>query len=201
MRSRVPRPHTTGVIAMLLAATFTGVVLANHGETARITTPGPHSSGPKTSTFPTRGRKITPFGPTALSEARLQNLWAALGRPLYWAGPARSGAYELSLEDDGTYVLRYLPADARPGSKQSLRTVTTRPVGNAFVAIDELARRDGMVSRTLGNGGRAVYASDDPTRIFLAFPDAAYQLIQVFDPVAGEVQRLVRSGEITALGS
>jgi hypothetical protein len=130
-----------------------------------------------------------------LSGRNLQALSLALGRPIYWAGPRKGMTYEFTeTPDERTYV-RYLPSGVAAGSPKSFLTVGTYPVANAFGVTSGAARRSASVRVAVGGGGVAFYSKRRPTNLYLAFPGSDIQ-IEVYDPSAGLVRRLVSGGHV-----
>jgi hypothetical protein len=138
--------------------------------------------------------RSNPTGAVAVSRQGLETL-AALGRPIYWAGPRRGVTYELTQTPDGRVYVRYLPRGVPVGSQNVYLAIGTYPVQNAYAATKVVAAQAGTVKVHVGDGGIAFYRRTLPTNLFVAFPGSNYQ-IEVFDPVAAVAKKLVSSGAI-----
>ena len=62
------------------------------------------------------------------------------------------------------------------------------------------ARQPGSVKLPVGGGGVAFYSASRPTNVYVAFPGAAAQ-IEIFDPAAAALHKLVAAGSIRPLSS
>ena len=153
---------------------------------------------------PTRSPAASSDAATSSAEPRM--VWrvelagvAAGGTPLYWVGPSRGSAYELTQTPEGRSFVRYLPSAAELGSSRAdFLTVATYIQPNAYAAIRAATRRAGAVTIRPAGGGLAVYDRARPTSIFLAFPSVDRQ-IEVYHPSAAEARRLVRTGAVTGV--
>ena len=77
--------------------------------------------------------------------------------------------------------------------------VGTYPVDSAYDVLTQLAKRSGESSFTAPKGGFAVYSTERPTNIYLAYPGSDVQ-IEVFDPSAERARELVASGHVVPVG-
>ena len=141
---------------------------------------------------------VVSTAPRLVSAAELGGA-AAQTAPVYWVGPRRAHAYELTQTGQGRVFVRYLSSPAQLGSRRpDFLAVATYAQPNAYAAIQAAARRRGAITIHPANGGLAVYDRARPTSVFLAYPGGSHQ-IEVYDPSAAEAHRLVRSGAVTAV--
>jgi len=153
--------------------------------------------------------KLTSFGgpkggaiapkPKAASPAALKSLAGSLGHPIYWVGPKHGYTYELTQTDDGKVYVRYLPPGVAVGAKDAYLSVGTYPYANAFAETKGLLSQPGNEKVAVPGGGVAVYGKSYPQSIHLAYPGSNLQ-VEVFDPSAAAVRRIVSSGELHAIG-
>lgn len=136
-------------------------------------------------------------GAVATTPAKLKNLSRSLNQPIYWVG-ARAGSvkYELTRTSDGSIYVRYLPANAKIGERETpFLTVGTYKLPGAFKATQQAAAAPDAVKVKVNVGGVAFYSKANPTSVHLAYPGEDYQ-IEVFDPSASRAQELVSSGQV-----
>jgi hypothetical protein len=137
--------------------------------------------------------------PSAVSAAELRSLAASLGHAVYWVGAKKGYVYEATQTPSGQVYVRYLPPGVAVGANSPQLTVATYPFAGAFSAILALAKQKGAVTIKLDNGGRAVVDPSRPSSIHLAYPASNYE-IEVFDPSAARVRRIVSSGQVQSIG-
>jgi hypothetical protein len=149
--------------------------------------------------FGVRKDSSTPGGRTAntteVSARNLLALGAALGQPIYWAGPRRGVTYEFTETSDLRTYVRYLPRGVPAGSPTPVLTVATYPLPNAFAITRGAAHASGAIRLTVGKGAVAFYSKPRPTNVYLAFPGSSVQ-IEIYDPSAAVVRRLVLGGDV-----
>jgi hypothetical protein len=132
---------------------------------------------------------------SSVSARSLRELTAVLRRTVYWAGPKRGVTYEFMETSDHRVYVRYLPAGVHAGSPNPYLTVASYPVANALSATRVASKQAGATTLPVGSGGVAFYLKRRPTNVYLAYPNAAVQ-IEVFDPSAAVMHRLVAAGRI-----
>jgi hypothetical protein len=132
------------------------------------------------------------------SVARLRSVADSLGHPIFWLGPKRGYAYELTQAADGKVYIRYLPPGADIASNKQYVTVGTYPVPGAFAAIRKQAKARGAVSARLAQGGLAVLDAAYPQSVHAAYPDLDYQ-VEVFDPTPSAAMKTVAAGHLASL--
>jgi hypothetical protein len=136
----------------------------------------------------------------AASPERLHDLSVEAGRPVYWLGPRADQTYELTRTPLDRIYVRYLPSGVTVGTTEAkYPLVGTYPVDNAYDVLKQLAKRSGESSFSAPKGGFAVYSTDRPTNIYLAYPGSDVQ-IEVFDPSAEHARELVTSGQVVPVG-
>jgi hypothetical protein len=134
------------------------------------------------------------------SPGRLRDLSVEAGRPIYWLGPQADRTYELTRTTLDRIYVRYLPSGVAVGTTEAkYPLVGTYPVDSAYDVLTQLAKRSGESSFTAPKGGFAVYSTEQPTNIYLAYPGSDVQ-IEVFDPSAERARELVASGHVVPVG-
>jgi hypothetical protein len=136
----------------------------------------------------------------AVSEGEIRNLAISVGHPVYWVGPRDGVTYELTRQSNGTIIIRYLPQGAKVGDKKPYLSVATYPFPGAYPAVEKAARKGGSDSFKIPGDGLAVFARRYPQSIHVAYPGASHQA-EVYDPKRGTAAALLKSGELTALGT
>ena len=134
-------------------------------------------------------------GARAVSPAGLAKAAAALGHPIFWAGPERRSTYELTTNSSGWVYVRYLPPGVAVGAAKPYLTIATYPVENAFAATTSASKQPNAITIPVGGGGVAFYSKALPGNIYLAFPGVNEQ-VEVFDPSAALARRTVAAGRI-----
>ena len=132
------------------------------------------------------------------SVARLRSVADSLGHPIFWLGPKRGYAYELTQAADGKVYIRYLPPGADIASNKQYVTVGTYPGPGAFAAIRKQAKARGAVTARLAQGGLAVLDAAYPQSVHAAYPDLDYQ-VEVFDPTPSAAMKTVTAGRLASL--
>ncbi len=137
-------------------------------------------------------------GPVAASPVKLRGLSGSLGHPIYWVGNWRGFTYELTETADGRVLIRYLPKGVQVGTKRPELTVATYPMENAFAVTKRGATGSGVSLIHLKDGGIAVYSTQRPESLYVAFPGVDAQ-IEIFAPSAGLARKLAENGKVAAL--
>lgn len=186
---RLPRPKTTGVIAIALAAGFITWLVLRGGESSTPTV------APTTAATTTTSG---PLGPVVLTEAQVRSISAGFGQRVYWLGTQPGRRFELKRDDRGQVFLRYLPAGAAVGSTGPYLTVGSYPLPNGYTVTRGIGREPGAVGKQLPGGGYAVYRSSRPESVYLAWPKLDYQ-VEVYSPTPDEARRLAYSAQLRPL--
>ena len=132
--------------------------------------------------------------PAIVSEEELRAFAGDQAVPVYWAGPRRPSAYELTRTDDGRVFIRYLPEGANPGDPSPrFLTVASYAQPNAYRFLRAQSRRDGWSGQRTGSGALVAYADRRPTSVYFAFADADLQ-VEVYDPDSGVARTLGARG-------
>jgi hypothetical protein len=182
-RRSPPRPKGFRIGAVVVVALAAGVVLW-----LSLRDTGSSSTSNK-----------TPSGASAVSVRQLKNLAVSLGHPIFWLGPKKGSAYELSRTSSGTIFLRYLPRGVAVGSADPYLTVATYPFPGAFTAIQAVAGQSGSTRLKLAHRGLAVISTGYPESAHVAYPGLDYQ-VEVFDPTPGNATAMVAAGQLRAIG-
>jgi len=142
------------------------------------------------------GDDSTKSGPTnapvVLSDAGLETLATVAPQPIYWVGAEHDTKYELTRTPTRVYV-RYLPIDVKAGDPRPFLTIGTYAMKNAY---DVMARSaEGTKAIRTPGGGVAIIDKRQPTSVYVAYPDADYQ-VEVYSPDASAARRLAVSGRV-----
>ena len=149
-----------------------------------------HDGGDRTTDRPGRGH----------ARPALRSASAQAKRPIYWVGPRSGQTYELTRTASGRVYIRYLPPGAKIGNRRADYTIVgTYPTKDALKVLQDLAKQPTEKSVPAPGGGIAVYATNAPTNVYVAFPGSDEQ-IEVFDPSATRALRLVTSGRVAPVG-
>jgi hypothetical protein len=139
---------------------------------------------------------VTAIPAVSATSGRLHDLSVEAGRPVYWLGPRGDSTYELTRTTLDRIYVRYLPSGVAVGTKDAkYPLVGTYPVDNAYAVLKQLATTSGESSFSAPKGGLAVYSTERPTNVYLAYPGSDVQ-IEVYDPSAEHARELVTSGQV-----
>ena len=117
-----------------------------------------------------------------LTLAKVQALARKIKHPVYWAGPMKNAAYEVTYTPGGNFSVRYLPAGSKAGGTKFIATVSTYPFLGAYDSIRQLTQQGGMQKIDTKKGGALAVTSEAyPQSIRLAFPGKDFQ-IEVISP-------------------
>lgn len=135
-------------------------------------------------------------GPVLVSAGQLTSASHSLGRPIYWAGPRDDTSYELTVTAGGRAYVRYLPRGAAAGdSRADFLTVGTYPGTQAYENLKKVSTGPAVHSNLLDDGGLLVAPKRLPKSVYLAYPDADFQ-VEVYDSMSGAARRLALNGLI-----
>jgi hypothetical protein len=144
----------------------------------------------------TASAQVTAIPPVAATPDRLRELSVEAGRPIYWLGARENRTYELTRTPQDRIFVRYLPKGVAAGTREAKYTlVGTYPVDGAYGVLKELAKAGGESSFTAPKNGFAVYSTDHPTNIYLAYPGSDVQ-IEVYASSAEHARELISSGQV-----
>jgi hypothetical protein len=148
-----------------------------------------------------RGEPVFPEKPVASSVEGLKAFAAAIGHPVYWAGPLQPYTYELRSTNQGRVYVRYLPRGVSVGDRRAaFLTVATYPVANAVVKLRRAAATGGVGLKT-ADGGFAYYDPGRPTNVYYARRSSPGYEVEVFDPSPKRARSVVLTGTIRPIGS
>ena len=143
--------------------------------------------------------ELTGSSPALLTQAQLERLAAAVGHPVYWAGPKAGYSYEATVTHGGRFYVRYLPSGTRAGDpRASFLVVGTYTEPRSFVDLKRAAKQDGSVSVGIDRGGIVVFSSHRLTSVYFSYPGAKYQ-VEVYSPSGNAARSLVLGGKITPI--
>jgi hypothetical protein len=142
------------------------------------------------------GTPSTNSGPAIVSQAQLERFAGSLDYPVYWAGPKPGFSYELT-SANGRAWIRYLPAGVKAGDPRSdFLVVGTYKQPHSYSNLLRAARRAGSVSRSIADGGVAVYNVQKRTSVYFSYPGAKYQ-VEVYARSSKTARSLVLGDKIT----
>jgi hypothetical protein len=148
-----------------------------------------------TTTAPAFG--LTGSGPVLVTQAQLERLAAAVGHPVYWAGPKAGYSYEVTATKNGRFYVRYLRQGVSAGDpRASFLVVGTYTAAGAFADLRRAAKQAGSISVGIDRGGIVVFSSQRPTSVYFSYPGAKYQ-VEVYSPSGNAARSLVLGGKIT----
>jgi hypothetical protein len=133
-------------------------------------------------------------GAVAATLHDIQAVARRLGRPVFWVGRQPGTTYELTQTPDGRVYVRYLPPGVKAGSSKPYLTVATYPLDGADATTSAAAAQQGSVTIPVENGV-AFYRKSRPTSVYISYGGADEQ-IEVFDPSASLLEKLVASGKV-----
>lgn len=136
-------------------------------------------------------------GSRVVSEEELVEAAAALGQPIYWAGPIEGTELELTeLAEGGGAQVRYLPEGADPEeASPGLLTIGSYPLADPANATEGFAGRPGAIVRESDDGVEVVSSKEAPTSVYFASSDNSVQ-VEVYDPSPEKAMDLALSGEV-----
>ena len=135
-------------------------------------------------------------GPVLVSAGQLTSASHSLGRPIYWAGPRDDSSYELTVTAGGRAYVRYLPRGTAAGdTRADFLTVGTYPGTQAYENLKKVSTGPAVHSNLLDDGGLLVAPKRLPKSVYVAYPDADYQ-VEVYDSRSGAARRLALNGLI-----
>lgn len=138
------------------------------------------------------------FGPTIVDEATLRTETAGVGHTVYWM-PPEGRSLELTILQDGTVHVGYLPADAaQADSATSHAIVSSWPMTDPLGRAELSAASEGAMSREEPGGALIVAGSDSPFNAYVAQPNTT-ALGEVYDPEPGQAWRTVNQGKVSVL--
>ena len=178
--ARRPEVRVGAVVALAIAVALVVWLLVRNGDS------NGSAETPRVAAIPA----------VAATPSRLRDLSVEAGRPVYWLGPQENRTYELTRTTLDRIYVRYLPTGASVGTTEAkYPLVGTYPVDNAYDVLKQLAKTSGESSFTAPKGGFAVYSTERPTNIYLAYPESDVQ-IEVYDPSAEHARELITSGQV-----
>jgi hypothetical protein len=135
-------------------------------------------------------------GPALVSQAQLEQLAAASGQPVYWAGPKPGYSYELTRTSSGRVYVRYLPAGVKAGDpRANFLVVGTYRQPGSFANLQRAAKAPGALSVRIEDDGLVVFTSSKPTSVYLGYPGAGDQ-VEVYSPSADDARSLALADKI-----
>ena len=144
----------------------------------------------------TRASTVAAISATGVTPERLREVSVEAGHPIYWLGPRPNNTYELTRTTDDRIYVRYLPEGVDVGTKDATYTIVgTYPVKNAYAVLQSLSKKKNEASFTGPRGALAVYSTERPTNVYLAYAGADSQ-IEVFDPSPTRARALITSGQV-----
>jgi sugar/nucleoside kinase (ribokinase family) len=131
-----------------------------------------------------------------VSEAELAERAAALGQPIFWAGPVDGTELELEeLQGEGVRV-RYVPEGSEAGeAPPEALTVGSYLLPNPQEALETFANEPGSATRQGENGREVVVDTERPTSVYFVDPEDTVQ-VEVYDPSPEKAMSLALSGKV-----
>ena len=133
------------------------------GRAAKLVRGGELRAVPSTASLASR--------PSIATAGALQALPKAVGHPVYWAGPAKGLAYELTRTGSGGIFVRYLPRSAAVGdARAAYLTVATYSGVDAFDAVRAQSESTGARIQELPGGRLLISPRERPRSAYLVSP-------------------------------
>ena len=145
-----------------------------------------------------------PGSPRIVSVDELREAAAALGQPIYWAGPVAGKQLELiELPEGGGVQVLYLdegtePVEPEAGTAKWL-TIGSYPLAEAQAQLEGYAERPGAIVRHAGDGGLVVSSEKAPNSVYLVSSEGSVQ-VEVYDPSPELAMKLALSGKVEPAG-
>lgn len=131
-----------------------------------------------------------------VNEAELAERAAALGQPIFWAGPMQGTELELEeLQGEGVRV-RYVPEGTEAGKAPSeALTIGSYLLPNPREALETFASEPGSTARRREDGRIVVVDRERPTSVYFVDPEDTVQ-VEVYDPSPEKAMSLALSGKV-----
>lgn len=184
LKSREPL-RLGAVFAVLLALGFVVWLLVSRGGDE------PTRDNAATSATPFTGTSAT-----IMPIEELQSVPDRVGHPVYWAGEMPGKEFEVTILEDRTVFVRYVPSRLPAGvDKPAFLTIVTYQRPDAFALVQKGGQRPGAIL-VRDRGGALVTAEGDKSKnAFFAFEGASL-LVEVFDPEPGKAFQEIQSGRV-----
>jgi hypothetical protein len=188
---RNPLVRIGAVVALAIAACLIAwLVIDSRGGSSSATPAGPAPTSPQATT-------VAGTGPVNLSADGLRTLTAAVGQPIYWAGPKPNTTYELTRTTTANVYIRYLPPGVEAGApKADYLIIVTYPFPGAYESLRKVA---GGRERDVPGGGIALVDAGYPSSVHMAFPGVDFQ-VEVYDPSPQRALAVALSGDVQPVG-
>lgn len=175
------------VIAVLLLLLFVVLLLVSRG---RNQTPSSDQATPEPSI------SVTPVGPKIVTADELRAVTAQVGHPVYWAGENPKKELELTVLQDSSVYVRYLPKGSAAGvDKPAFLTVGTYRRSDAYALVQGGGNRPGATVVKDKGGALVTTEGAKATNAYFAY-EGLPLLIEVFDPVPGQAFEMIQSGQV-----
>jgi hypothetical protein len=146
----------------------------------------------------TAGLELKPGVPTLASVGDLR-AYASPERPVYWIGPARGGALEVTRASAKAIYVRYLHPGVEVGDPRAeYTTIGTYFVPQAYSTLVRAARARGAMHTSGPEGALVFWRSAQPTSVYLAYRGSDY-LVEVYDPSPRRARLLALGGRVRPL--
>jgi hypothetical protein len=131
-----------------------------------------------------------------VGEAELTERAAALGQPIYWAGPVEGTELELEeLQGEGVRV-RYVPEGSEAGeAPPEALTIGSYLLPNPEEALQRFASEPSSTTRQGRDGREVVTDSEKPTSVYFVDPENKVQ-VEVYDPSPEKAMSLALSSKV-----
>jgi hypothetical protein len=138
--------------------------------------------------------------PRVVSEAELEEIAAEADFSIFWAGPIEGTQLEVSEDEGGNVLVRYLAADSEIGSEgKEAIAIGSYPLEDPAGAVAGFAEREGSVVTEADDGRELVSNVRAPSSVYFASPDGGVQ-VEVYAPSPKRAERLAASGEVEPVG-
>lgn len=135
--------------------------------------------------------------PEIVTVSQLTDFAAESGEAVYWIGPRRGAAYELTASPGGPTYVRYLRDGAEAGDpRPDFLTVATYPEEDGAAELRQAVsdQPGAKLDRTSGGALLLTYPAS-PKSAYLAYPDANVQ-VELYSPLPDHARRLASRDEV-----
>jgi hypothetical protein len=149
------------------------------------------------SSFPS-AISVAPFGPAVVTVDELKAEAKKFALAAYWGGEIADTKMELTVTANGGFYVRYLPLDAKVGTKTEYLTVASTYDSGAYSKVADLTTTVGSRWTNYATGALAASATPTDHNIYFAFQDYPV-LVDVFTPDAKVGWDMVQAGSVKLL--
>lgn len=138
--------------------------------------------------------------PRIVSQEELEEIAANTDYAIFWAGPMDGKELEVSKDESGNVLVRYLSEGAEPGSEnKEAIAIGSYPLQDPTTAVEGFAEREGAIVTEAEDGRELVSSSRAPSSVYFASPDGGVQ-VEVYAKSPQRAESLAASGKVEPVG-